>query len=240
MPKVRKIVILALAFCAVWVAFVIFSSWPMGKGYYLRSHATLGRNINISEPRYIIPREFVFPSVLGESLGLLPFRDPHYYGLDPIQFEVDYDGTKKLVIAQGFEVNPRFSKPQNKKSLLAISVDENVSKIDLGDVCFHCWFSSGQLFALGQTPSKLVFLVFRPYEESKQHAFVPIDLPFGSSPIAEVHLTETEEAEKLLSEIKGFSQGDGFLIGVCRSRSKALWEFLEIKFNFDCSVRVEW
>ncbi|MGH1447377.1 MAG: hypothetical protein ACRBBO_15185 [Cognatishimia sp.] len=231
-------ILLLLLFLACLAAFLRLM--PFGSDSYLRSHKALGQNINISEPRYLVPREFVFPSMIGSAFGLLPFRDPHFRGTDPIEFSFLIDGVPQAGIAQGFDVNYRFSDPDNKKQILAVHVDGGTFKTEVAETCFACWVSRGHFFALGQTEHQMIFLIYSPYGQdylnrhSKEHGLIAVDLPFGASDLIQPIPVGSKPADQLVSAIQAFPQSDKALENICAARTKPIGELIFDLFQYHC------
>jgi len=211
---------------------------PIGNSSYLRAHKELGQNINISEPRYWVPRELVFPSTLGSPLR--PFRDPHFAATAPIEFSVRMSNELIVVTAQGFEVNRSFSKAENKKHILAMRTADEIFKFEVGDVCFTCWTSRGELFALGQTQDQFIFLINNPFgndptnEHHKKHGLIAIELPFGSADAGELTHVGSKLSEQLLDGIKRYPQDKSAFDEICASRTIKLGVFLNDRFAYRC------
>lgn len=232
-----RLTLITVLFAAI---FLFLRSVPIVDRVFPAENKQSGEGIFISEPRYLVPREFVFPSVFSGGNIFIPFRDPHFRTVGPIQFEVTLNNEVHRVEAVGFDINKGFSNYDLHKHYLAVRVDDQILKYDAGETCFTCWASRTQLFALGQTQDWFVFLLNKPFGydlmnmKSEEHGLLAIEFPFVSNSSGVLTPVSSELAEQLISEIKSYPQSIDAFDEICASRTIPLGIFLNDRFGYRC------
>jgi len=221
---------------AVFAALVFAPQhFPVGTRTYPGARSAESSNIPISAPRYIIPRELVFPKNIGTAFGLLPYPDPHFTATAPVFFDVAEPSGQIAVTAQGFDINHRFEREELRQSILALRVDERIFRFDAGNTCFRCWGDTRQLFFLGHSDDMIAFVVQRPAMASQALGILTVGWPPETRATAKLTLDGTREFESIASKFATSGVSELEVKALCGAQSISISRFVLQHLGVSCS-----